>query len=152
MADGQGYPYGDVVRALEQTGWLKSEIERKADKEDLARLEGILKDFARRENERQLEKWKSSLNDWWRFEQLQLKGLLADAIKTDREEQEAVRIKVLEEQGMEIGPDGRPKSKVNPVRSFLARHWAIPVVIIAFIAIAKPAWIGAGISFIRMFS
>lgn len=137
MADG-GYPYGDVAKALEQTGWLKSEIERKVNKEDVITLEARLKDFSRKLEEERLKQTNSALTNWWAHEKPEIAKMIRLAIKEDRAEREEIRKQVLAEQGLEVGPDGKVKSKVNPVKSFIQNNWFVVVVGVVVIIITNP--------------
>ena len=143
MKDG-GYPFEDRDKLFAQTGWLQGEIAQlkkgQITEADLLRMEARL-----------IEKWMQSLDSWWLHKPRELNEMIDERLDKRREDEDRQRLRILEEQGMELGPDGKPKSKVNPVKSFLARHWSVPVLLIAFIAISKPEWLGAGVSFIRMF-
>lgn len=143
MAGGE-YPFKDEQKLFEQTGWLKAEMEAlkrgQITEADLLKMEVRL-----------IEKWKASLDDWWLHKPRELNEMIDERMEKRRDDEDRQRLRVLEEQGLELGPDGKPKSKVNPVRAFLIRHWTTPIMIIAFVAIAKPEWLGAAIGFIRMF-
>lgn len=149
MADG-GYPYGDVAKALEQNGWLKSEITRKVDKEDLLKLETRLKDYSNQLEGERLEKTNQSLTSWWAHEKPEIAKMIRKAIKEDRAERDEIRKQVLAEQGLEVGPDGKVKSKVNPVKAFIQNNWFVVVVGVAVIVVTNPdmafdgaRWLGA---------
>jgi len=141
---GGEYPFKDEQKLFEQTGWLKAEIDA------LKQGQITEADLLKMEN-RLIEKWSQSLNDWWLHKPRELYEIIDERMDKRRDDEERQRLRVLEEQGLELGPDGKPKSKVNPVRAFLIRHWTTPIMIIAFVAIAKPEWLGAAIGFIRMF-
>lgn len=145
MANGGDYPFKKEQQLFEQNGWLKAEIEAlkktQLTEADLLKFEVRL-----------IEKWKQSLDAWWLYKPRELNEMIDERLDKRRDDEERLRLRVLEEQGLELGPDGKPKSKVNPVRAFLLRHWTTPILIIAFIAIAKPEWLGAAIGFIRMFT
>lgn len=138
MADGGSYPYGDVAKALEQNGWLKSEITRKVDKEDLLKLEGRLKEYSNQLEGERLEKTNQSLTNWWAHEKPEIAKMIRKAIKEDRAEREEVRRQVLAEQGLEIGPDGQVKSTINPVKSFINKNWFVVVVAVGVIIVTNP--------------
>ena len=141
---GESYPFRDEQKIFEQTGWLKAEIEA------LKKTQLTEVDLLKFET-RLIERWSESLNAWWLHKPRELNEMIDERLDKRRDEEERLRLRVLEEQGLELGPDGRPKSKVNPVRAFLIRHWTTPILIIAFVAIARPEWLGAAIGFIRMF-
>mgnify|MGYP000217940700 FL=1 len=138
MADG-GYPYGDVAKALEQNGWLKSEITRKVDKEDLLRLENRLKEYSVHLEGERLEKTNQSLTNWWSHEKPEIAIMIRKAIKEDRAEREDIRKQVLAEQGLEVGPDGKVKSKVNPVKAFIQNNWFTVVVGVGVVVVTNPS-------------
>lgn len=149
MADGS-YPYGDVAKALEQNGWLKSEITRKVDKEDLLKLENRLKSYSHELEEQRLKQTNQSLTNWWAHEKPEIAKMIRKAIKEDRSERDEIRKQVLAEQGLEVGPDGKVKSKVNPVKAFIQNNWFVVVVGVAVIVITNPdmafdgaRWLGA---------
>jgi hypothetical protein len=149
MPDG-GYPYGDVAKALEQNGWLKSEITRKVDKEDLLKLENRLKSYSHELEEQRLKQTNQSLTNWWAHEKPEIAKMIRKAIKEDRSERDEIRKQVLAEQGLEVGPDGKVKSKVNPVKAFIQNNWFVVVVGVAVIVITNPdmafdgaRWLGA---------
>lgn len=150
MADGGAYPYGDIAKALEQNGWLKSEIAQKVDKVDLLQLENRLKDYSHELEEDRLQKTNQSLTNWWAHEKPEIAKMIRKAIKEDRLEREEIRREVLAEQGLEVGPDGKVKSKVNPVKSFINKNWFVVVVGVLVIIITNPSmsfdaarWLGA---------
>jgi len=138
MSEGR-YPYGDIAKALEQNGWLKSEITRKVDKEDLLKLESRLKDYSNELEGQRLKATNESLNSWWAHEKPEIAKMIRKAIKEDRAEREEIRRQVLAEQGLEIGADGQVKSKINPVKSFIQKNWFVVVVAVAVIIITNPA-------------
>ncbi|WP_347822725.1 hypothetical protein [uncultured Planktomarina sp.] len=145
MAGGNGdYPFEDRDKLFAQNGWLQAEMS--ALKASQLTEVDLMKAEARIVNS-----FHEALNNWWEHKPRELDDQIDARIDRKTAEREAQRVRILEEQGFEIGPDGRPKSKVNPARAFLAQHWAIPIMLIATIAIARPEWIGAGISFIRIF-
>lgn len=138
MADDQRYPYGDIAKALEQNGWLKSEIERKVNREDLLQLEISLKRYSEKLEVERLEKTNQSLTNWWAHEKPEIATMIRTAIKEDRLERNEIRKQVLAEQGLEVGPDGKVKSKVNPIKSFIHNNWFAVLVGVAVIIIANP--------------
>lgn len=138
------YPFGDMSRALEQLGWVKADIDRlKAEalkREDLLRQEAELKDFIREIEDQRIKKTEAALDNWWRHKEVELGNVITEAIRVDREKREAERAKLLDEQGLEVGPDGRIKSKVNPVRAFFVQNWFVLIGVAVATAIAQPDW------------
>lgn len=136
---GGSYPYGDIAKALEQNGWLKSEIERKVNKEDVLRLETSLKEFSRKLEKERLEQTERALDNWWAHQMPEIGKMVKKAIKDDRAERDEIRKQVLAEQGLEVGPDGKVKSKINPVKSFIQNNWFTVVVGVGVIVLTNPS-------------
>ena len=110
MSNGGEYPFKKEQQLFEQNGWLKAEIEAlkktQLTEADLLKFEVRL-----------IEKWKQSLDAWWLYKPRELNEMIDERLDKRRDEEERLRLRVLEEQGLELGPDGKPKSKVNPVRA-----------------------------------
>ena len=140
--EGQGYAFGDLGKLFEQNGWMKAELEQKATKADLIQLKADLMEYSRELEDRRIEAMKTALTEWWSHEEPVLMNKVRSAIVEDRREQTIKRQEVLAEQGLELGPDGKAKSKVNPVIAFAKRQWTLVPVVMGMIALTKPEWFG----------
>lgn len=143
MADGgQNYPFGDLGRLFEQNGWMKAELEQKSTKEDLIQLKSDLMEYSRELEVRRIEAMKSALTEWWGHEEPLLMAKVRAAIDEDRKEQAQRRQEVLAEQGLELGPDGKAKSTVNPAIAYAKQQWVLIPFALLMIALTKPEWFG----------
>lgn len=137
-----GYPFGDLGKLFEQNGWMKAELQQKATKADLVQLEASLKDYARELEDKRIASMKAALTEWWLHEEPRMLAKMREAIEDDRKEQARRREQVLAEQGMELGPDGKAKSKINPVVSTVKQNWIVLPVVLAVLALTRPEWFG----------
>lgn len=138
------YPFGDTARALEQTGYLKAEVDhlRKdaVTKVDLERHKSEMMAFIRDIEDQRIKKTEAALDNWWRHKEASRDTAIAKAIADDRAKRQAERLRLLDEQGLEIGPDGKIKSKINPVRAFFVQNWFVLIGVAVATAIAQPEW------------
>lgn len=144
MSDEKPYPFGNTARALEQTGYLKAEVDhlRKdaVTKVDLERHKSEIMAFIRDIEDQRIRKTEEALDNWWRHKETARDAAISKAIEADRAKRQAERLKLLDEQGLEIGPDGKIKSKVNPVRSFFNKNWFVLIGVAIAVGIAQPDW------------
>lgn len=137
-----GYPFGDLGKLFEQNGWMKAELHQKATKADLIALEAALKDYARELEDKRIAAMKAALTEWWLHEEPRMMNKMRAVIEEDRQEHARRRQEVLAEQGMELGPDGKAKSKVNPIVSTAKQNWILLPVVLLVLAVSRPEWFG----------